>query len=122
MSTRLAGRGGDQAFTLPFRATLIGQAAAGLAFGIAPLVAIAAYANAIGFSGTDPLVYRLGGAATAGYVTAPLLALAWRSGWRQIRIVALATLTFTVCAFAASVWEFTTGARQPIVMFVIVAG
>jgi hypothetical protein len=123
MTTRLAGRsGGDQAFTLPFRLTQIGQAAAGLVFSIAPLVAVGAYATAIGFSGDDPLVYRLGGAATAGYVTAPLLAIAWRSGWRQIRIPAMATVTYTVGAFGASVWEYTTGARQPIIPFVIVAG
>jgi len=123
MTTRLGGRAGwDQALTLPFRLTLIGQAAAGLVFGVAPIVAVATYANALGFSGTDPLVYRLGGAATAGYVTVPLLALAWRSGWRQVRIAALATVTYTVGAFAASVWEYTTGAKQPIVTFVIVAG
>jgi len=102
MTTRLGGRAGwDQALTLPFRLTLIGQAAAGLVFGVAPIVAVATYANALGFSGIDPLVYRLGGAATAGYVTVPLLALAWRSGWRQVRIAALATVTYTVGAFAA---------------------
>jgi hypothetical protein len=124
MTARLAGgAAGDQALTLPFRATLIGQAAAGLVFGIAPILALTAYASALGFSGSDPLVYRLGGAATAGYVTAPLLALAWRSGWRQLRIPAIATITYTLGAFAASVWEYTTGvSRQPVVVFVIVAG
>jgi len=113
---------GDQARTLAFRLTLAGQAAAGLVFGVAPLIALTAYASAIGFTGTDPLVYRLGGAATAGYVAAPLLALLWRSGWRQLRIPAIATVTYTVGAFVASVWEYTTGARQPVVVFVIVAG
>src|SRR4051794_28931693 len=123
MSARFATRtGADQAHTAPFRLTLIAQAAAGLVFGIAPLLVVTAYASAIGFSATDPLVYRLGGAATAGYVTVPLFALLWRSGWRQLRIPAIATLTFTVTAFLASVWEYTTGARQPIIPFVIVAG
>jgi hypothetical protein len=123
MTTRYAARAADdQAFSVPFRLTLIGQAAAGLVFGIAPLVTVAAYASAIGFTGTDPLVYRLGGAATTGYVIAPLIALAWRTGWRQIRIPALATLTYTLGAFAASVWAYTTGARQPVVTFVVVAG
>ena len=120
--TRFARTGSDQAQTLPFRLTLAGQAAAGLVFGIAPLIVLTAYAAAIGFSGTDPLVYRLGGAATAGYVTAPLFALLWRSGWRQLRIPAIATLTYTLGAFVASVWEYTSGARQPVVTFVVVAG
>jgi hypothetical protein len=120
--TRFARTGGDQAHTLPFRLTLIVQAAAALVFGIAPLLVLGSYASAIAFSGSDPLVYRLGGAATAGYVTAPLFALLWRSGWRQLRIPAIATLTFTLGAFAASVWEYTAGARQPIVTFVVIAG
>jgi len=123
MTTRFATRtGADQARTTPFRLTLLGQAAAGLVFGVAPIVVLAAYASAIGFTGADPLVYRLGGAATAGYVTAPLIALLGRSGWRQIRIPAIATLTYTLGAFVASVWEYTSGARQPVVIFVIVAG
>lgn len=112
----------DQALSLPFRLTLAAQAAAGLVFGLAPLLATAAYASAIGFSGDDPLVYRLGGAATTGYFVAPLIALLWRAGWRQIRIPALATLTFTIGAFAASAVELASGAKQPIVLFVVVAG
>jgi hypothetical protein len=122
MSASMAGAAGDQALTLPFRITLAAQAAAGLVFGLAPLLATAAYASALGFSGDDPLVYRLGGAATAGYFVAPLLALAWRSGWRQIRIPAIATLTFTFGAFAASAWEFANGGTQPVIPFVIAAG
>lgn len=112
----------DQAFTLPFKLTLAAQAAAGLVFGLAPLLATAAYASALGFSGDDVLVYRLGGAATAGYFVAPLIALAWRAGWRQIRIPAIATLTFTIGAFAASAWEFAGGGTQPIIPFVVAAG
>ena len=122
MTTRFRTTGGDQAYTATFRLTLIGQAAAALVFGIAPLVALSGYASAIGFSGSDPLVYRLGGAATTGYVVAPILALAWRAGWRQIRIAAMATLTFTIGAFVASLWELTNGATQPVVAFVVVAG
>jgi hypothetical protein len=122
MTTRFASHSGaDQARTTSFRLTLLGQAAAGLVFGIAPIVAVPAYASAIGFSGTDPLIYRLGGAATAGYVTVPLIVLLGRAGWRQVRIPAIATLTYTLGAFAASVWEYATGAREPVVIFVIVA-
>src|SRR6266508_2335294 len=114
--------GGDQANTLPFKLTLAAQAVAGLVFGLAPLLATAAYASALGFSGDDVLVYRLGGAATTGYFVAPVIALAWRAGWRQIRIPAFATLTFTLGAFAASAWELVGGATQPVIPFVVAAG
>jgi hypothetical protein len=122
MTASMAAAGGDQAYTRPFKLTLVAQAAAGLVFGLAPLLATAAYASALGFSGDDVLVYRLGGAATTGYFVAPVLALAWRAGWRQIRIAAIATLTFTIGAFAASLWEFLAGATQPVVPFVVAAG
>jgi len=105
MSTSMTGGTRDQAFLLPFRLTLAAQAAAGLVFGLVPLMVTSAYASALGFTGADPLVYRLGGAATAGYFVAPVIALAWRAGWRRIRIPAIATLTFTIGAFAASAWE-----------------
>src|SRR5436309_1346476 len=97
-----AGSTPDQAFLPAFKATLIGQAAAGLVFGFAPILAQTAYASALGFNGDDALVYRLGGAATTGYFIAAVVALAWRAGWAQIRIPAIATLTFTIGAFGAS--------------------
>jgi hypothetical protein len=120
MTMPSAGR--DQAALPAFKATLIGQAAAGLVFGLAPLLVQGAYASALGFSGSDVLVYRLGGAATTGYFVAPVIALAWRAGWPQIRIPAIATLTFTIGALGASAWEFVGGARQWVVPFVVVAG
>lgn len=122
MTVPMAAVGGDQAHTLPFKVTLAAQAAAGLVFGLAPLLVTATYASALGFSGNDTLVYRLGGAATTGYFVAPVVALAWRAGWRQIRIAAVATLTFTIGALAASLWEFLDGASQLVVPFVIAAG
>ncbi len=112
----------DQAFTLPFKLTLVAQAMAGLVFGLAPLLLTAAYASALGFTGDDVLVYRLGGAATTGYFVAPVIALAWRAGWRQIRIPAIATLTFTIGAFGASAWELVGGGTQPVIPLVVAAG
>jgi hypothetical protein len=112
----------DQATLPAFKVTLLAQAAAGLVFGLAPLLIQSGYASALGFSGDDVLVYRLGGAATTGYFVAPILALAWGAGWARIRIPAIATLTFTIGAFGASVLEFIGGARQPVVPFVVLAG
>jgi hypothetical protein len=122
MTASMQGPNGDQAQTTAFKLTLAAQAAAGLVFGLAPLLATAAYASALGFTGDDPLVYRLGGAATMGYFVAPVIALAWSASWRQVRIPAMATLTFTIGAFVASAWELAGGARQPIVPFVVLAG
>ena len=112
----------DQAQQMAFKLTLAAQAAAALVFGLAPLLATAAYAAALGFSGDDQLGYRLGGAATAGYFIAPIIALATRTCWRQIRIPALATVTFTAGAFVASAWELAGGAKQPVIPFVVFAG
>jgi hypothetical protein len=122
MSASMAGATGDQAFTLPFKLTLAVQAAAGLVFGLVPLLLTSAYASAIGFGGDEPLVYHLGGAATFGYFVAPAIALAWRSGWRQIRIPAIATLTFTIGALGASALELANGGTQPVIPFVVGAG
>ena len=122
MTTSMAASGGDQAATLPFKLTLAAQAAAGLVFGLIPLLATATYAAALGFTGHDVLVYRLGGAATTGYFVAPVVALAWRAGWSQIRIPAIATLTFTIGALGASAWELTRGSTQLVVPFVVAAG
>ena len=122
MTTPAPERSQDQAFLPAFRLTLVAQGIAALGFGIVPLVATSAYASAISFPGNDPLIFRLGGAATTGYLAAPLLALAWRAGWREVRIPALATLTFTLAALGASAWERVGGARQPIVIAVVAAG
>jgi len=111
----------DQAQRPAFRLTQLAQALAALVFGVAPILAAGAYASFLGFSGHDQLVYRLGGAATFGYVVPPLVAIMWRSGWRDIRIPAVATLTFTVGALLASAWELVAGAREPVVPFVAVA-
>lgn len=112
---------GDQAVSLPFRLTLLAQAAAALVLGVAPLLAMSAYVSAIGFSGADPLIYQLGAAATLGYFVAPAIALAGRARWREIQIPAMATATFTIGAVVGSSWELATGARQPIVPVVLVA-
>lgn len=122
MSTATTRLAEDQAFLPAFRATLGVQAVAGLLFGLAPLLATATYASALGFSGSQVLVYRLGGAATLGYFVAPAAAVILRAGWREIRIATIATLTFTIGACAASLIELATGAGQPIVPLVAVAG
>jgi hypothetical protein len=117
-TTRSAASAGDQANLLSFKLTLVVQGAAAAFFGLAPILVTAPYAQALGFAGTDVLIYRLGGAATTGYLVAPMLALLWGSGWQTLRIPAIATLTFTIGAFAASAIELIGGARQPVVPFV----
>ena len=127
MTTRAGAHAGttatnDQAQLPAFRLTMIGQAAAAFVFGLAPLLLTSTYASILGFSGDDALVYRLGGAATSGYFTAAIVPLLQRATWAEIRIPALATLTFTIGASVASLSEAIAGARQPVVLFVVVAG
>jgi hypothetical protein len=112
----------DPARTSAFKVVLVGQAAAALVFGLAPLLLTALYAATLGFTGADPLVYRLGGAATTGYAVVALYALVRGAMWNELRIPSLATLTFSIGAFGASLWEVVAGTRQPVVVFVVVAG
>jgi hypothetical protein len=114
--------GADPARTSTFRLVLIGQGAAALVFGLAPLLLTSMYASTLGFSGDDPLIYRLGGAATTGYAVVAIYALLRGSSWAELRIPSLATFTYALGAFGASLWEALAGARQGVVVFVVVAG
>jgi hypothetical protein len=86
VSTSTERSDGDQAQLPTFRALLGVQALAGVVFGLIPLLAPAQFASITGYTGDDELVYRLAGAATAGYLVAALLALTWRCSWRDLRI------------------------------------
>jgi hypothetical protein len=79
------------------------------------------FASVTGYSGDDPLVYRLAGAATTGYLVAALAALAWRSNWVSLRIPMVATFTFTVAAAVASVVTLVGGDGHWVVVVVLLA-
>ena len=112
----------DPAQTAPYRLANAGQAAAALVFSLAPLLITATYASVLGFQGDDPLIYRLGGAATLGYAVVALIALVRPKTWDELMIPSLATFAFALGAFGASLVELLLGAQQPVVPFVVVAG
>ncbi len=112
---------GDQAQLPIFRALLGVQVLAGFVFGVIPLLAPAQAASFVGYTGDDQLVYRLAGAATAGYLVAALAALAWRSSWRDLRIPIIGTLTFTTAAALGSLVSLVGGDRHWVVVVVLLA-
>jgi hypothetical protein len=106
--------GGDR----PFRLLLVLLVAAGAFFGLAPLLAPTAFASRTGFAGTDVFLYRLAGAASAGYAVG--LAAALRAGWDRVWIPIAATLVFNVASIVACVIAIAAGA-QPVVLVILAA-
>jgi len=112
MTSSLDAHASDQAQLPLFRALLVVQLLATTVFGLVPLLVPGVFASITGYSGDDEVVYRFAGAATAGYFVAAIVALAWRSSWRELRLPIVATFTFNVAAAIASAWTFIEGDRQ----------
>lgn len=90
----------------------------GTVFGILPYSARSLFAQVFGYSGDDPYLYRLAGAATFGYAVA--LALGLRDGaWRPLRPVVAATLTFNLASIAVCLVEIVRGRAQPVVYLIL---
>ena len=97
--------------------------AAGLVFGLFPLLAPALFASVTGFPGNDPYIYRLAGAATFGYAVG--LAFGLRQGtWAGVRIMVIAVLTFNLASIyvcGAEIFHPTTiSGTQPVVYLILV--
>ena len=97
--------------------------AAGLVFGLFPLLAPALFASLTGFSGNDPFINRLAGAATLGYAIG--LAYGLRQGtWAAVRIMVIAVLTFNLASLyvcgAEIIHPTTIGGTRPIVYLIFV--
>ena len=111
----------DQAHLPAFRLLLGVQVLATIVFGLVPLLFAKIFANITGYSGDDPILYRLAGAATTGYLVAAVVALASRTPWVNLRIPMVATLTFTVLAAIASLVTFLGGDQRWVVVVVFLA-
>ena len=97
--------------------------AAGVVFGLIPLLAPEQFASLTGFPGKDPYIYRLAGAATFGYAVG--LALGLRQGtWAAVKLMVIAVLTFNLASLYACGSEIisptTTGGTKPIVYLILV--
>lgn len=97
--------------------------AGGLVFGLFPLLVPVTFASLTGFSGNDPFIYRLAGAATFGYAVA--LGLGLRQGtWAAVRLVVIAILTFNLASLYACVFELlspSTNGGVRLVVYLILA-
>ena len=119
--TRLTLGPSDQASLPVFRVLLLVQVLATIVFGVVPLVFPETFAILTGYSGNDPIVYRLAGAATAGYLIAALVSLVGRKRWADLRIPIAATLTFNAAAAVSSILEIVGGDRHVVVVVVLLA-
>ena len=90
------------------RLFLLVPIAGGVVFGVLPYLALEPVSRALGYTGDDPYVYRIAGAATFGYAVALTLGLA-RGEWPPLRHVVLATYVFNSVSFLAALAELGTG-------------
>jgi hypothetical protein len=93
---------------------------ASLVFGLGPLVAGGGFGRALGFPGFDDFIYRQAGAATTGACVGGLLALQSRR-WREIRLAAVAALTFNAASVLAAIVEVAGGSPQPVAFLILAA-
>jgi hypothetical protein len=94
--------------------------AGGTVLGLLPFLTPREFTTAVGYSGDDPVVARLAGAATFGYAVALFYGI--RDGrWARLRSVVLATFVFNVVSIAACAIEVGAGRPQPIVYLITVA-
>jgi len=93
---------------------------ASLVFGVGPLVAGGGFGRALGFPGFDDFIYRQAGAATTGACVGGLLALQSRR-WREIRLAAVAALTFNAASVVAALVDVAGGGPQPVTYVILVA-
>jgi len=95
--------------------------AAGLVFGLFPLLFPALFASFTGFAYNDPFISRLAGAATLGYAIG--LALGLRQGtWGAVRLMIIAVLTFNLASIYVCIAQIihpdTIGGARPIVYLI----
>jgi hypothetical protein len=89
-----------------------------LFFGLAPLIVPVQLAKSLGYSGDDPYLTRLAGAATLGYAVALAFAV-WRANWLEARFVVVAMLVYSLGALFACGVAFASGVAQPIVTVIV---
>lgn len=82
--------------------------AAGIIFGVLPLVLGGGFGHLVGYSGDDGFIDRLAGAATLGYGVALVMGLRG-SAWSALRLLVIATLTFNLGSIYACVAAIVTG-------------
>ena len=91
--------------------------AGGTVFGLLPFFVPAQFATFTGFTGNDPFVTRLAGAATFGYAVALFLGI--RDGrWAPLRPIVVATLVFNLISLLACTIEMAADRATPVVFLI----
>ena len=75
-------------------------------------------AHSLGYSGDDPYLTRLAGAATLGYAVALAFAV-WQGSWLEARFVVVATLVYSLGALFACGIAFASSVALPIVTVIV---
>lgn len=91
----------------------------GAFFGLGTLLIPATFATTFGYTGHDPYIYRLLGAAIVGFAGA----LAWAilgKEWKRARLLVIAIAAISVSSFYAIGMEIAGGHAQPVVYLVLV--
>lgn len=89
-----------------------------IALGLPLYVTARPFAELAGFSGDDPFIYQLGGAALMGYGVALGIG-ARRAEWEPMRFNVLATYVFSVVAFLAAFVALASSVLNGTVMLVL---
>ena len=91
--------------------------AGGLFFGLFPFLLPVQFATTFGYTGNDPFVARLAGAATSGYALALWMGI--RDGrWAPLRAIVVATLTFNLISLLACTIEMAADRATPVVYLI----
>jgi hypothetical protein len=93
--------------------------AGGTFFGLFPFLLPVQFATIFGYTGNDPYVARLAGAATSGYALALWMGI--RDGrWAPLRAIVVATLTFNIVSLIACILEIAGARATPVVYLITV--
>ncbi|MGH2356628.1 MAG: hypothetical protein ACRDGJ_01270, partial [Candidatus Limnocylindria bacterium] len=110
----------DQAQLPIFRVLLVLVLPVAAIFGALPYASPDLFAAITGYTGDEPFVYRLAGAATLGYGAAAAYGLR-RLQWRRHRIATVATLAFNATAALGAAITLVGGDVRPVSVFIAVA-
>jgi len=94
--------------------------AAGIFFGLGPFLLGASSGPLFGYAGNDSFLYRLAGAACAGYPVGLALGLR-QQYWPALRLPVIATLVFNIGSLFACAVEILGGRPAPIVYVITLA-
>jgi hypothetical protein len=114
-----AGAAGPDAATWILALFAVGVLAS-LVFGLGPLILAGGFGRALGYPGLDDFIYRQAGSATFGACVGGVLALQARR-WRELRLPAIAALTFNGASVLAALLDIAGGSPQPVAYVILAA-